>query len=90
MLLYHNFLQCVLLAVKIKTMFWNLPCSRWTRVWFPGQVRPKYFKSWYSQLTCLTLSIYKGLCGDRPASLLVVSLGKTLNGIASTFEWLDW
>jgi len=24
------------------------------------------------------------------ASTLVVSLGKTLNGIASTFEWLDW
>jgi len=27
---------------------------------------------------------------DRPASSLVVSLGKTLNGIASTFEWLNW
>jgi len=25
----------------------------------------------------------------RPASSLVVSLGKALNGIASTFEWLD-
>jgi len=24
------------------------------------------------------------------ASSLVVSLGKALNGIASTFEWLDW
>jgi len=32
----------------------------------------------------------KGLCGDRPASSLVVSLGKALNGIVSTFEWLDW
>jgi len=26
----------------------------------------------------------------RPASSLVVSLGKTLNGIGSTLEWLDW
>jgi len=26
----------------------------------------------------------------RPASSLVVSLGKALNGIACTFEWLDW
>jgi len=24
------------------------------------------------------------------ASSLVVSLGKALNGIVSTFEWLDW
>jgi len=30
------------------------------------------------------------LYGDRPEHLLVVSLGKALNGIASTFEWLDW
>jgi len=28
--------------------------------------------------------------GDRLTSSLVVSLGKALNGIASTFEWLDW
>jgi len=28
--------------------------------------------------------------GDRPASSLVVSLGKALNGIASTYEWLGW
>jgi len=28
--------------------------------------------------------------GYRPASSLVVSLGKALNGIASTYEWLDW
>jgi len=26
----------------------------------------------------------------RPASSLVVPLGKALNGIASTYEWLDW
>jgi len=32
----------------------------------------------------------KDKCGDRQASSLVVSLGKTRNGIASTFEWLDW
>jgi len=25
-----------------------------------------------------------------PASSLVMSLGKALNGIASIFEWLDW
>jgi len=28
--------------------------------------------------------------GWMPASLLAVSLDKALNGIASTFEWLDW
>jgi len=28
-------------------------------------------------------------CGERPTSSLVVSLSKALNGIASTFEWLD-
>jgi len=27
--------------------------------------------------------------GDRPASSLVVFLGKALNGIDSTFEWFD-
>jgi len=32
----------------------------------------------------------KGLVWRRPASSLVVSLVKALNGIASTFEWLDW
>jgi len=38
-----------------------------------------------------SVSVYlKGWCGDRPASSLVVSLGKDLNGITSTFEWLDW
>jgi len=26
----------------------------------------------------------------KPVSLLVVSLGKVLNEIASTYEWLDW
>jgi len=50
----------------------------------------KTLKSWYSQFLCLTFSIKKGLCEDRSASSLVVSLGKTLNGISSIFEWLDW
>jgi len=31
-------------------------------------------------------SALKEWCKDSPASLLVVSLGKALNGIASTFE----
>jgi len=31
--------------------------SRETRVRFLGRVRPKDFKSWYSQLPCLTFSI---------------------------------
>jgi len=31
-----------------------------SRVWFPGRVRPKNFKSWYSQLPCLTFSIKDG------------------------------
>jgi len=33
------------------------PRSRETRVQFPGRVRPKYFKSCYSQLPCLMFSI---------------------------------
>jgi len=37
----------------------------------------------------LTFSIKEGLCEDKPASSLVVSLGKTLNEIASTYEWID-
>jgi len=37
----------------------------------------------------LVFSIKKGECEDRPAGSFVVSLGKALNGIASTFEWLD-
>ena len=46
-----------------------------------SQVIPKDFKKWYSQLPCLALSIKKrdGV-NNKPASLLVVSLGKTLNG----------
>jgi len=31
-----------------------------------------------------------GLLGYSPASSLLLSLGKALNGIASTLEWLDW
>jgi len=38
----------------------------------------------------LTFSIKEGFCEDRPVSLLVVSLGKALYGIASiTYEWID-
>jgi len=36
------------------------PRSRWTWFRFPGRVRPKYLKSWYSQLLCLMFS-KKGL-----------------------------
>jgi len=39
----------------------------------------------------LKFSIKKGdKCEDRPASSIVVSLGKALNGIAFIFEWLEW
>jgi len=55
-----------------------------------GLISQKEFKSWYSQLPCLMFSIKKGECGDRLASLLVVSLGKALNRICVTLEWLDW
>jgi len=34
--------------------------------------------------------IYVNESASRLVSSLVVSLGKALNGIASTFEWLDW
>jgi len=37
----------------------------------------------------LTQSI-EGTGEDKRASSLVVSLDKALNGIAYTFEWLDW
>jgi len=40
------------------------------------------FPAWRSAL--------KEKCEALKASSLVVSLGKALNGIASTFEWLDW
>jgi len=33
--------------------------------------------------------LYQHMAQYRLASLLVVSLGKALNGIASTFEWFD-
>jgi len=53
-------------------------------------VLPKFFTiGWCSQLPYLTFSI-KEWCEDQAASSLVVSLGKALNGIASTFEWLNW
>ena len=45
-----------------------------------SRVIPKDFKKWYSQLPCLALSIIKGSVENKPASLLVVSLGKALNG----------
>jgi len=47
------------------------------------------YKSWYSQLSCLTFSIKEWYEG-KPASSLVVSLDKTRNEIASTFERLGW
>jgi len=37
----------------------------------------------------LDVQLKKGIGEDRPASSLVVYLGKALNGIASTFEWLS-
>ena len=46
-----------------------------------SRVIPKDFKKWYSQLSCLALSIKKkDSVENKPASLLVVSLGKALNG----------
>ena len=44
------------------------------------------FKKWYSQLPCLALSINKDSVENKSASLLVVSLGKALNGNTS-FMW---
>jgi len=56
-----------------------------TRVQFRRQARPEEFKSWYSQLYVQHLKGL-GLVRDRPASSLVMTLGKalksTLNGIA--------
>jgi len=41
-------------------------------------------------VVCLKNGYYGSVeTGDRPASSLVVSLGKALIGIASTFKWLD-
>jgi len=45
---------------------------------FPHQVRPKDFKNWYYQLTCLT---FRDTVGIKIASLPVSSLGKTLEGM---------
>jgi len=30
------------------------------------------------------------MCKEKPASFLVVCLSKSLNGITSTFELIDW
>ena len=38
------------------------------------------FKNWYSQLPCLALSIKRDSVKNKSTSLLVVSLGKALNG----------
>jgi len=50
------------------------------------RVRPKYFKvgihsfpAWLSDSVKIKLT-----------SSLVVTLGKALNGVVSTFEWLNW
>ena len=45
-----------------------------------SRVIPKDFKKWYSQLPYLALSIKRDRVENKPASLLVVSLGKALNG----------
>ena len=45
-----------------------------------SRVIPKDFKKRYSQLPCLALSTKKDIVENKPASLLVVSLCKALNG----------
>ena len=45
-----------------------------------SRVIPKDFKNWFSQLSRLALSIKKGSVKNKPASLLVVSVSKPLNG----------
>ena len=46
-----------------------------------SRVIPEDFKKWYSQLFCLALSIKKwDSMENKPASSLVMSLGKALNG----------
>ena len=49
-----------------------------------SRVVPTNFKKWYSQLPCLALSIKKDSVENKPASLLVVSLGKAINGTPSS------
>jgi len=53
----------------------------------PGRVRPKDFKSWYSQLTCLAFSITRDSVKIGQQVCLLCLWGKALNGVASTFEW---
>ena len=48
---------------------------------FPSRVIPNDFKQLYSQLFCLALKQYRDSVGNKSPSLLVVSLGKTLNGV---------
>ena len=48
-------------------------------VYFPSRVIPKDFKKSYSQLPCLALSTKRDSVENKPASLFVVSLSKTLN-----------
>ena len=50
-------------------------------VHFLSRVIPKDFKKLYSQLPSLALSINRDSVKNKPASLLVESLGKALNGM---------
>ena len=50
-------------------------------VHFPSRVIPKDFKKWYSQLPCLVISTRDSV-ESKPASLLVVFVGKALNGMS--------
>jgi len=52
----------------------------------PGDSEVTFFRL---QKLLFTVSLLDVQCEDRSASSLVVSLGKALNVIASTFEWLN-
>ena len=45
----------------------------------PGRAVSKNFKKWYPQHSCLALGIYREVVENKPASSLVMFLGKALN-----------
>ena len=55
-----------------------------------SRVIPKDFKNWYSQLPCLALSIERDSVENKPASLLVVPLGKALSGTPHLYVADRW
>ena len=82
-----SFSQLIRMYITINQMaLWIelLPLKRQTRVRFPCRVKPNTLENWHSQLPCFAFSFKGDSVETKPASSLVVFLGKALN---SSFVW---